>query len=402
MPEFEYRARDAQGVMQTGRLEAPNRQGVVQSLRDNGWIVVAVNESREQRSSRRPAQSLRAWLPVRPVDVETGLMQMAVMMRSGVTTVDAALALAEQSRPLQVAGVWTEIAGSVARGRSLSTAMVSHAAFPEYVRRLVRTGEQTGVMHPVLEKAARLMREKRTAREAFTSALFYPLLLLVLCLCVTAYMLIWLVPRLEDHLNSLGKDIPPMTRLLVDISTWLADNSMQIAVAVLAGLFAILLLSRSEGIRQRLDQWLFAIPLVGNLMRIGETRMFAQSLAAMLSSGMTVTDSLASAELMSSNRYVRQTIATCRQRVINGSNLVDALQGQNALTPLLSRMIAAGESSGQLGYVLEETAVLHEAQYKAKMKQVTAILGPLGTLVIGGLVGYVYIAFFTALMAAGS
>ena len=69
---------------------------------------------------------------------------------------------------------------------------------------------------------------------------------------------------------------------------------------------------------------------------------------------------------------------------------------------MLRKMIAVGQQSGDLRGVLEEVADFHENQFQASLRRLNAILTPALTVGVGALVGYVYIALFVALLAAGS
>jgi type IV pilus assembly protein PilC len=401
MPEFEYRAKDEHGTTRTGRVAAATRQAASRQLREHGWVVLSV-VGEEKKSTRSPGNWLRSIWPIRPIDIETGLQQMSVMLRSGVTIVAASTVLAGQRNNMPIARLWNDLADHVRRGRSLSTALESSPHFPAYVRRLVQIGEQTGTLPIVLDRGARMMNERRTARESMVLATIYPALLLVLCCLITVYMLIYLMPRLDSYLNSLGKQLPPMTRLLVDLSDLLRNNASLLLTLITFLLLGGIALLRLEPTRAWIDQMLFRVPVAGRLVQLNETRVFCRSLSVMLSSGITLTDSLATAEQMTDNRYLKRTIANTRQAVINGSSLVDALDGQSALSPLMVRMVAAAEQSGQLGQVLQDTAELHESQFRFLVKRITALVTPLATLLIGGVVGYIYIAFFSALVAAGT
>ena len=69
---------------------------------------------------------------------------------------------------------------------------------------------------------------------------------------------------------------------------------------------------------------------------------------------------------------------------------------------MLKKMVAVGQQSGDLKGVLEEVADFHEDQFQASIRRLNAILTPALTVGVGAIVGYVYIAFFVALLAAGN
>jgi type IV pilus assembly protein PilC len=62
-------------------------------------------------------------------------------------------------------------------------------------------------------------------------------------------------------------------------------------------------------------------------------------------------------------------------------------------------MAAVGETTGTLGTVLDEVADFHEGQLAAAVRRLSALIEPATIIVVGGIVGFVYIAFFLALFS---
>ncbi len=132
-----------------------------------------------------------------------------------------------------------------------------------------------------------------------------------------------------------------------------------------------------------------------------KTSTFARSLSVMLESGITLIDGLGTVEKLLYNRFTAKTVNNARASIIQGGNFADAIDIGNAFAPMLKKMVSVGQQSGDLKGVLEEVAEFHEAQFHTSIKRLNSILTPLLTIGIGGVVGYVYISFFVALLAAG-
>ena len=120
------------------------------------------------------------------------------------------------------------------------------------------------------------------------------------------------------------------------------------------------------------------------------------------SGGITLIDGLLTVEKLLFNRYSAQTVGEARDRIIRGQNFADAIGETNAFSPMLKKMIAVGQQSGDLQTVLDEVADFHEDQFRSTIRKLNAVLAPALTVGVGSVVGYVYIAFFLALMAANN
>ncbi len=400
MPEYQYRARDTQGVAHAGTIQAPTKSLAASQLKDRGWIVLAVEAAAS--STRVPELRLLDRMRPRSLSVELSLQQLAMMIRSGMTLLAAIDALVQQTPQRSLANVWQRIGLAIQRGKSFSQALRQQDCFPEFVSRLVEVGERTGNLDAVLVRGTTTMKARRNTRDAVISATIYPALVIVLAIAVTIYMVVYLIPRLETYLQSLGKQMPPMTQGLINASYWFRDHWLAVIVILFfVGLAAIATYCTREG-RLWFDRNLLKLPVLGQLVRLSQTSTFARSLSMMLKSGITLTDGLGTVEQILGNRYLRSTVHAAREKVIRGQNLVDALHQRQAFTPMLGQMVAVGSQSGELGSVLDEVAELHEAQFQSLVRRINALLTPALTLLIGGIVGYVYIAFFMALVAAGS
>ncbi len=216
------------------------------------------------------------------------------------------------------------------------------------------------------------------------------------------YMVIYLIPRLERYLHSLGKEIPAMTQVLIDGSQWLRVNYVGLIGFVLVASIAAGGAWFSREGRYWIDRIALKIPVLGPILRLCDTAQFSRTMALLVGSGVTVNESLETTENLMHNRFIATIVTDARNKIVRGNNLSKAIEHSDAFTPMLKQMIAVGEQSGDLDGVLRETAEFHEDLFRSRIRRLNAILTPLLTIVIGVIVGYVYIAFFVALFAAAA
>lgn len=403
MPMFRFSARDPSGRPHQGVLDLPSAGEVVNSLRQRGLLVLDVHLDTTEVSFKSTLASFRPsnWLPVRAIDVEMGLQQLAVMLRSGLTLLTALKTVAEQAQRARMSRVWAAVAIRIQEGANFADSLSRHSCFPRLVVQLARVGEQSGTLDRVLGRAADSIQRRREIKRSLITALAYPGIVLVSALGVTVFMMVWVIPKLKTFLASMGKKLPPMTQLLVDISDLVSNYAIH-AVAVLA-LLAIafgFFYSSTQG-RLLIDAFSLRLPLLGRLARLAGTAVFARGMGILLQSGVTILEALRTVEDLVGNRYVAGCIANSRDAIMRGGRLAESLDNPNAFMPMLSRMVAVGDASGTLDEVLDEIALFHESQLQAAIRQLSALVEPAIIFFVGGIVGFVYIAFFMALFAAG-
>ncbi|MFK7765798.1 MAG: type II secretion system F family protein [Mariniblastus sp.] len=401
MAEFRYKARDASGGARSGVVDATSRSAAASQLRSRGLIVTGVAPI-AKATTERAGFDYSKLLRTRAVDVELSLLQLSMMLKGGMPLLTALIALVDQAPRKSLGSNWQNVVKDIQSGDSLSGAMSKHNCFPDFVVQLVRVGERTGELPPVLGRAVATMRQRRRGTQEVSSALIYPLLVVVVAICVTAYMVVYLIPRLEIYLQSLGKNMPAMTQNLVDASAWMRQYYAAAGI-IACGLFVFSLVAyRSKDGRMWIDRVALRIPLIGNLFKLCETSTFARSLSVMLGSGITLIDGLGTVEKLLYNRFTAKTVNDARTKIIQGGNFADAIDVGDSFSPMLTKMIAVGQQSGDLRGVLEEVADFHEDQFQAAIRRLNSLLTPALTIGVGAIVGYVYIAFFVALLAAGS
>lgn len=402
MPTFAFTARDPRGRTQRGNQQAASALELATQLRSRGWLVLDVSPVAIDTDSVLLAYiNPRGWLPVRSIDVEMALNQLAVMLRSGLTLLAALGTSAEHADRLRLQRILRQVSTKIQEGHSFSEALSEHACFSQLTVQLVKVGEQTGNLDVVLERAAEAMERSRNLKSQVLAAITYPAIVLVAALGVTAFMILFVVPKLQIFLRVLGKKLPPTTQLLVDLSNWIQTNGITALITTVVVLLTVVILYSVPQGRLMIDRMLLRIPILGRIFRVAATALFARALCIMIRSGVTVLEALRTITRLGANRYLTTVVDAARQRVFAGGGLAEALsEARHGFMPMLGRMTAVGETAGTLDEVLDEVATFHESLLAVLIKQLSALVEPAIIVFVGGVVGFVYISFFLAMYAA--
>lgn len=404
MPSFAFRARDVRGAALAGVLEGPDSAATAAELRRRGLLILELAPVARARREPSGARGGRGWLPATSFDLETGLHQLALLHKSGLTLVAALEAVAENARRRSMTRLWLEVAARIRAGDDFTAAVAAHPrSFPPLVRELLRTGEHSGTLERALERSAEHLARRRAMRGAMLRALFYPALVLVLTTAVSAYMVLEVVPVLEGFLRGFHRELPAMTRALLAVSAALRGNLPQVAIGLCATLAALVALDRWPPSKALLDGVFRRTPLLRGLLEISATAVFARTMATLLASGIDIVQALRLTAGVLPRPVPRRCIEQASAGILAGSSFAEGLRRSPAFRPILVRMIAVGERSGELDRVLDEGATFHEAELEAWIRRAGAWIEPVLTISVGAIVGFVYIAFFLGMFAvAGS
>ena len=403
MPTFSYNARSADGHAVSGTLQAPDAADAARQLRRDGCVVLDVSPA--SGAANRPVGDLPAWhplwlLPISSFDVELGLWQLSSMLRSGVSILSALDTVSEQARRPRAARVWRDVGDRIRQGSSLGDAMERHGrVFGPYVVQLVRVGEHSGEMDVALTRAAEHLAMHRDVRMMVVNALIYPALTLLMAFGVSAYLVVGVIPKVAEFLESSGAALPAMTQSLLDFSAWLNAHGIAALAIVAAVAVAFALVRRTRAGREALDAAALRIPPFSGVLRLAGTAVFARGVGLLVESGVSLLDALQVVAQLLSNRRLSHRVEDAVRMVTQGGTLSGALQAAPEFLPMLPRMTAVAEATGTLAETMTEVASFHERMLVLAIKRLSSIVEPVVIVVTGLVVGYVYVSFFLALFS---
>jgi type IV pilus assembly protein PilC len=228
----------------------------------------------------------------------------------------------------------------------------------------------------------------------------YPTIVFLAAIGVTGFMLVYAVPRLAEYLRALGRPLPAMTQVLVDASNFLMLWWPVITGGGVLALICFAVAYAAPPGRLLIDTLILRVPIVGYILRTSATAMFSRSFSLLLASGVTIIEALRTCQDLHRNRRLAVLIAEARQNVIAGAPLSPGMATRKTFTPMLSSMIAIGERSGNLDDTLLSCAQFHEQRLEALIRTLSSLVEIVVIVIVGGIVGYVYVAFMLALYGA--
>jgi type IV pilus assembly protein PilC len=333
-------------------------------------------------------------------DVEMGLRQIASMLKSGITLLNAIGTVGEQATCPRAMRTWRGVAAAVLSGESFAGALGKYPKyFDEIVVRLVEVGEKSGELERTVTHAADQMEARRNLKTSVVNALVYPLTAVVMAVAVSTFLVVTVIPKVAEFLQSSGTALPPVTQALMDFSAWVNDNGVTIIVSlvlVLAVWFTFRIFPFGREIE---DAMLMKVPITGRILRLSGTALFARSMQILTESAVPLLDALSTVARLLPNKRLAHRVKSAYESILRGSTLAESLSGAVEFTPMLRRMAAVGEVGGSLPDAFGESARFHEMLLAIAVKRFGMLIEPVMIVVTGGIVGFVYIAFFMALFA---
>jgi type IV pilus assembly protein PilC len=392
MTLYAYRALDKQGEIIQDKLEGSGELAVAQELRQQGMLVIEVKEqSVAQKDILAPFKRIKLG------DLVVFSRQLATLINAGMPIVRALNVLSEQTENLKLKDVVVALRKDVEAGMSLSEALEKH---PEVFSRLyvemVKAGEVGGILDGVLLRLADQLERDQDLRRKIRSALTYPTVVVIIAILVSSFMLMFIVPVFAQVYQDLGGTLPLPTRICMLLSNILTSFW---GILVYAGMaLAVVMFLRwkkSESGRKVWGRAVLRIPAkIGDVVKKATLARFARTLATLSAAGVPILQSIEITATSSGNWVVERALLKSRDAIREGIPIYKPLESEPVFPPMVTRMMAVGEETGDTDGMLTKIAEFYESEVDAAVKALTSIIEPLMIVVVGSIVGAIVISMY--------
>ncbi len=397
---FTYKARDGEGKIVKGKLEAPSESAAVARMRTMGLSPVSVDAAGAGTGLNMEISLGAFEKGVTLKDLAIMSRQMATMVAAGIPLMKSLAILSEQTESKPLARVLTTVRNQVEAGSSLSEAFARQSdVFPPLMIHLVRAGETGGFLDQALESIASTIEADVKLRATIKSAMTYPVVVLIMALVSVVGMLLFIVPIFEKMFQDLGGELPIPTQILVGLSKsmiWLGP------ILVVGGVAFAIWWRRNkhaDKVRAFIDPLKLKMPVFGDLFRKVSIARFTRNFATMTKSGVPVLQSLSIVGDTSGNWVIEDALHKVQDSVRAGRTIAEPLAESNVFPPMVTQMIAVGEDSGSMEQMLNKIADFYEEEVQTTTEQLTSLIEPLMIgfigVVIGGMIIALYLPIFT-------
>lgn len=402
MAKFKYTAINSSGSERKGSIQALDLTMATAILREQGLFVIKIYDESKSAgglSKEFDLSSLNKYRSVSRTQMVFFFKQLSFMLRAGLPVLQALQLSQTQVSSGRLKLVLGDMLTDIENGSPLSKAMERHDdVFPALSTNLMVAGESTGSLDVVANRLAAHLEKKALLRAQTINAMIYPAVVILAATGVVIFLVTAIIPKFAKFLLGRGKKLPPSTQFLIDASDFaLKYGLFFVAAFILAIVFLVLAYQTPEG-RLKIDTFKLKIPVVGKLLSHSAMAELNWSLSMMLRSGITAFDALKICGKVISNRLISNKLFQASEQILAGRDLASSLKNP-AIPELVTQMTSIGEKTGSLDSVLQEVGTFYEDQLQTGVKRMSALIEPALILIIGGIVGFVYYAFFQALFS---
>lgn len=387
---FQWSGKTIKGTIESGEMTAATKEDVIAQLRRRNITATIVTEKAKK------TRKLSFGGGVKDKDIVIFTRQFATMIDAGLPLVQALEILSTQVENKLLSNTLAQVKVDVESGATYADALKKHPrVFTELYVNMVAAGEAGGILDTILNRLAQYIEKAMKLKKKVKGALVYPAVVTSIAVLVIAVIMIFVVPTFSKMFTTLGGTLPAPTQLVMNMSGFIAGWGGLITLMVIIGLVVFVSqVRRTEKGKFAVDKILLKLPIFGPLLNKVAVAKFTRTLGTLVSSGVPILDGLEITAKTSGNKIVEYAIMDVRKGVVGGKTLAEPITKAKVFPPMVTHMIAVGESTGALDAMLSKIADFYDDEVDASVSNLTAMMEPLLMVFLGGAVGFIVIAMY--------
>lgn len=406
MAVFEYR-----GILVTsgkptkGFRDAENAKSLRAALRKDGVLLTVATETKAAAAggAAKKKSLFSSGGSASPAEVAIMTRQLATLIGAGIPLFESLTALIDQVEQDSIKHALTEIREKIREGTSFAKALEAHPGiFPDIYVNMVRAGEASGTLEQVLERLTQFMDAQAKLRGKVTSALAYPILMIIIGVALISVLMVAVVPNVVQIFQSMNQALPWYTALLIFTSDFLSSYWWILMPSIAGGVYWFRRWTKTPDGKLKWHAFLLKTPVFGKLVQMLAVARFSRTLATLLSAGVALLPAMDIVRNVLGNAVLEKVVVEAIGSIREGQSIAEPLKKSGKFPPLVTHMISVGEKSGKLEGMLASVADAYDAAVEARVQVVTSLLEPLIIVAMGGGVAFIAMAILMPLIQMSS
>ncbi len=388
---FQWSGKSAKGTIESGEMVAGSRDDVIAQLRRKSITATIVTEKAAKKGFLADFGAR-----VRDKDIVVFTRQFSTMIDAGLPLVQGLEILSEQVESKTLAKTLVAIKSDVESGSTYADALRKHPKiFSELYVNMVAAGEAGGILDTILNRLAAYIEKAMKLKKKVKGAMIYPAVVTTIAVAVIAVIMIFVVPTFSKMFSTMGGTLPGPTRLVITMSNFLAGiGGLIVAGLIVSIVVFVTQVRRTEKGKKIIDTILLKLPIFGVILNKVAVAKFTRTLGTLVSSGVPILDGLEITAKTAGNKVIEYAVLEVRKAVAEGKTLEEPLSKAKVFPPMVTHMIAVGESTGALDAMLSKIADFYDDEVDNAVANLTAMMEPMLMVFLGVTVGFIVIAMY--------
>ncbi len=384
---YRYKIINTQGKKEEGTFDAESENDVRNFLLSQDYKVLEI-KPRDKFDIDIGSSKIKAG------DLSFSLTQLSTYLKAGIPLADAVRILAKQTNKKNLKKSFQQLVYQLLKGESFSDAMAMQGElYPKLLINMVKTAEMTGDLPAILDDMSEYYTSMDQTRKQMKSAMTYPAVVLIIAFGVLIFMLTYLVPQFATMFEDNDAEMPALTLTILAISEFVKTKwwLILLVVGIIVTVF-ILLFKKNKSFKTAVQTFLMHVPVVKDIIVYNEIANFTKTFASLLNHGVFITDSMEILGKITNNEIMKKIIDECLTNLAKGDTVSSAFKGKWAIPVVAYEMIVTGETTGQLGTMMEKVASHFQMLHKNVIDQMKSLVEPIMICFLAVIVGVILLS----------
>ena len=388
---FNYRVRNDVGKIIKSSFDAKSISEVEAFLTNEGYEIIKI-EPRKKFDLNVDLTIFGSRLS--KGDLSFALTQLSTYIKAGIPLVDSVRILAKQTENASKRKIYERIVYDLVAGENFSTALENQKnVFPRLLINMVKASEMTGDLPSTLDEMSDYYTSIDRTKKQMISALTYPIIIFIVSLIVVAFCLIYVVPSFVKMYAETESSLPAITVFTINASKFLSKYYIVIIIVLISFIIAFILLYQNiKSFRKAVQILLMKTPVIGKIIIYSEVSMFTRTFSQLLNHSVHITDSMAILSKISNNEIYKEIIMNTLETLSKGGKISESFRGQWAFPVVAYEMLVTGESTGQLGDMMEKVADHYSDLHKNAITTIKSLIEPVTIIFLAFAVGFILLS----------
>ncbi len=401
MPSYKFEALNTSGQEVKELIEASNEDEASQKIKAMGYFVTKLTtvqaKGKKGKKKGKTGKSRKTFTigGVSQKMLTIFTRQLSTLQDAGLPVLRSLRILEKQMKPSVLKNALIDVVEDIESGMTLSEAFGKHPkCFDRLYVNMVKAGEAGGALEIILQRLAEFKEKAAALKAKIIGAMVYPCVVVFVAVAILTFIMVMIIPKFKKIFDEFGLQLPAMTKLLIQMSTWMAEYWYFIPLFPLGIYLLLKLIRMTRAGNYALDRITLWIPIIGGLVEKTIVARTMRTLGTLIASGVPILEALAIVRETANNAVFERMFQRVLESIREGNTIADPLREARLVDAMVVNMVEVGEETGDLDTMLYKVADFYDEEVDVLVKSLISLLEPIMVVFLGGAIGTIVISLF--------
>ncbi len=324
-------------------------------------------------------------------------LETAEAIRSGISISESFMLIAEQEKGA-LSDACREVYRLTDAGEELASSMKAQGIFPNHIISMIEVAERTGATEAVFRELSAYYKRQAELKRSVSSAVVYPLILLVIILTVFFVFIIEVLPVFDNVFSQIGATMSSVALVFMNIGLALASAKwVLLGIAVVIAVFVICCFTVAP-LKSKVSGFLSGIFYKSKTGRKVLLAQITSALSLAVSGTRDMEEALDLSLKFARGTAFEKPLEDCTEAVRSGERFAEHAEKTKLLEPVYCRMIGIGEKTGSIDTMMIEVANRTQSDMETALTKLVGRVEPTAVIVLSVCVGLLLLSVMLPLV----